>query len=172
MRHTGHMSRAPISARTDVPDDVDAVTEAVLTASRLLVAVSARSIASVGDLITMPQFRLLVVLHSRGPLKQAALAEHLGVTPSTASRMIDRLVAVELVARLGNPSSRREVVIELTQEGDRIVRVVTQRRRREIAAVVEKMPESARRGLVDALTAFAEAGGEPPAGNPADSVWV
>ena len=63
--------------------DVDSVTEAVLTASRLLVAVSARSIAAVDETITLPQFRLLVILHSRGPLKHATLAELMGVTPST-----------------------------------------------------------------------------------------
>ncbi|WP_051791995.1 MarR family winged helix-turn-helix transcriptional regulator [Amycolatopsis jejuensis] len=166
------MTRVPTPARADVPDDVDAVTEAVLTASRLLVAVSARSIAAAGDLITVPQFRLLVILHSRGPLKQATLAELLGVTPSTASRMIDRLVAVNTVARQGNPSSRREVVVELTPEGARIVRLVTNRRRHEIATIVEKMPQTARHGLVAVLTAFAEAGGEPPAGTPATAVWA
>ncbi|MBB4685496.1 MarR family winged helix-turn-helix transcriptional regulator [Amycolatopsis jiangsuensis] len=167
------MSRAPAAHdRADVPADVDAVTEAVLTASRLLVAVSARSIAAAGDLITLPQFRLLVILHSRGPLKHAALAELLGVTPSTASRMVDRLVAVDMVARQGNPSSRREVVIELTREGARIVRLVTNRRRREIAKIVETMPEGARHGLVDVLTAFAEAGGEPPAGTTAEGGWA
>jgi DNA-binding MarR family transcriptional regulator len=154
------MPRAQTPARAD---DVDAFTEAVLTASRLLVAVSTRSIAAAGDLVTVPQCRLLVILDSRGPLNQATLADLLGVTPSTASRMIDRLVAAKLVARLGNPASRREVVIELTEEGARVVRAVTETRRREIAAIVAKMPESARLGLVDALTAFAEAGGEPPA---------
>lgn len=53
-------------------DDVDAVTDAMLTASRLLVAVSTRSIAAVDESITIPQFRLLVVLSSRGALKLTA----------------------------------------------------------------------------------------------------
>ncbi|WP_329064358.1 MarR family winged helix-turn-helix transcriptional regulator [Amycolatopsis sp. NBC_01480] len=152
--------------------DVDAVTDAVLTASRLLVAVSARSITAAGDLVTLPQFRLLVILHSRGPLKHAALAELLGVTPSTASRMVDRLVTAGLVARQDNPASRREIVIELTAEGARVVRLVTNRRRREIAKIVAKMPEHARHGLVEVLSAFAEAGGEPPAGTAAEAVWA
>jgi len=52
------------------------------------------------------------------------------------------------------------------------VRLVTERRRAEIAAIVAKMPESTRRGLVGALTAFAVAGGEPPAGDPAEAVWT
>src|SRR5207248_11152413 len=91
------------------PGDVDAMTDAVLTASRLLVAVSARSIAAVDESITIPQFRLLVVLDTRGPLKLTALAEQLGVNPSTATRMVDRLVTAGLVTREANPASRREL---------------------------------------------------------------
>jgi DNA-binding MarR family transcriptional regulator len=151
--------------------DVDAVTDAVLTASRLLVGVSVRSIAAAGDSVTLPQFRLLVVLQTRGPLKHADLAEHLGVTPSTASRMVDRLVSVGMVVRHHSPVSRREIVLDLTREGARIVRQVTNRRRKEIAKIVARMPDEARRGLVDVLTAFAEAGGEPPAGTVPDAVW-
>ncbi|MFI5611890.1 MarR family winged helix-turn-helix transcriptional regulator [Amycolatopsis sp. NPDC051903] len=156
---------------TDVPATADAITDAVLTASRLLVAVSARSLAAAGDLITLPQFRVLVILHSRGTLNQAALAELVGVTPSTTSRMVDRLVAVGMVVRQDSPSSRREIVVELTGEGERVVRLVTERRRREIARIVAKMPEDARHGLVEALTAFAEAGGEPPAKDSIDAAW-
>ncbi|MEC3975823.1 MarR family winged helix-turn-helix transcriptional regulator [Amycolatopsis sp. H20-H5] len=151
--------------------DVDAVTDAVLTASRLLVAVSARSISAAGDLITLPQFRLLVILHTRGPLKHAALAEHLAVNPSTATRMVDRLIAVEMVHREHNPSSRREITLELTPEGARMVRQVTARRRKEIAKIVSKMPESARTGMVEVLGAFAEAGGEPPAETTLEAIW-
>ncbi|WP_235921193.1 MarR family winged helix-turn-helix transcriptional regulator [Lentzea tibetensis] len=142
--------------------DVDALTDAVLTASKLLVAVSVRSIAAVEDTITLPQFRLLVVLEGRGSMKLTALADHLGVNPSTATRMVDRLVAADMVERQPNPESRREVVIELTAEGLRVVRGVFRRRRAEISRIVARMPESKRRGLVNALVAFTEAGGEPP----------
>ncbi|MEV6603790.1 MarR family transcriptional regulator [Kutzneria sp. NPDC051319] len=150
--------------------DVDAVTDAVLTASRLLVAVSARSIAAVDEAITLAQFRLLVILNSVGATKHAALAEQLGVNPSTASRMVDRLVAAGMVVRETNPASRREIVIDLTAEGRRVVRQVTARRRKEIARIVARMPESTRVGLVDALSAFAEAGGEPAVTTP-DAAW-
>ena len=46
--------------------DTDAITDAMLTASRLLVAISATSIASVDEAITLPQFRLVVVLNNAG----------------------------------------------------------------------------------------------------------
>ena len=157
---------------TAVSTDIDAVTDAVLTASRLLVAVSARSISAVAETITLPQFRLLVVLHTRGPLKHAVLAEHLEVNPSTASRMVDRLVAVGMVERQDSPNSRREVAVVLTTEGRRVVRQVTARRRKEIAKIVATMPEHARGGLIDVLTAFAQAGGEPAAGTAADAIWT
>src|ERR1700761_1440172 len=90
----------------------DAVTDAVLTASRLLIAVSASSIASVDESITIPQFRLLVVLHSRGPMKLSILADRLGVNPSTTTRMVDRLVFAGLGDPQGKPTSRRAGVLE------------------------------------------------------------
>lgn len=141
--------------------DVDALTDAVLTASRLLVAVSARSLAAVEETITLPQFRMLVLLDSRGAMKLTTIAELLDVNPSTATRMVDRLVTTEMVARQQNPATRREVVIELTPEGRRVVRGVTRRRRAAIGRIVARMSEDERRDLVGALTAFTEAGGEP-----------
>jgi DNA-binding MarR family transcriptional regulator len=144
-------------------EQVDAVTDAVLTASRLLVAVSARSISAVDDAISLAQFRLLVVLFSRGPQKVTTLAQALGVNPSTATRTIDRLLDRGLVDRQTNPESRREMRISLTPAGKRVVRKATRRRRAEIAAIVEKMPATHQRGLVRALNAFSAAGGEPPA---------
>lgn len=55
-------------------DDVDVVTRAVLTASRLLVAVSGRSLAAVEEGLTLPQFRMLGVLSTRGATKLITLA--------------------------------------------------------------------------------------------------
>jgi DNA-binding MarR family transcriptional regulator len=164
----------PHTDRADqvAPDDVDAVTDAVLTASRLLVAVSARSIAAVDEAITIPQFRLLVVLSTRGPLKSTALAEHLDVNPSTATRMLDRLVTAGLVSREANPASRRELVIALSATGAAAVRKVTERRRSEITRIVGRMPVSTRRGLVRALCAFTEAGDEPALTERPDAPWV
>jgi DNA-binding MarR family transcriptional regulator len=150
-----------MSSDGPLPDDIDAVTDAVLTASRLLVAISARSIASVDEHITLPQFRMLVVLDTNGSLKLTALAERLAVNPSTATRMVERLVTRGLVSRRPNPRSRRELVVALTESGARVVYEVTRRRRAEISKIITQMPPDARRGLVRALTAFTEAGHEP-----------
>ncbi|MEU4656819.1 MarR family transcriptional regulator [Streptomyces sp. NPDC023723] len=144
-------------------DDVDAVTQAVLTASRLLVAVSARSLAEVEERVTLPQFRMLVVLATRGATKLVTLAEQLHVAPSTAMRMIDRLIVAGLADRQANPHSRRETLLQLTAEGRRTVEDVTARRRAEIASIVERLTPVQRLALVEALTAFNRAGAEPSA---------
>ncbi|MFF9702004.1 MarR family winged helix-turn-helix transcriptional regulator [Streptomyces griseofuscus] len=148
---------------TDALDDVDALTRAVLTASRLLVAVSARSLAAVEERVTLAQFRMLVVLATRGTTKLVALAELLQVAPSTAMRMVDRLIAAGLADRQPNPDNRRETLLRPTEEGRRIVADVTAGRRAEIAAIVERLRPTERLALVEALNAFNEAGGEPPA---------
>ena len=145
-----------------VEESLDAITDALLTASRLLVAISARSIALVDDSITIPQFRTLVILSNEGPVNLATLGGLLDVQPSTIGRMVDRLVSAGLIDRRPHPTSRRELVAELTARGRRVVQKVTANRRNELARVVEKMPARERRGLVRALAAFTAAGGEPP----------
>lgn len=148
-------------------ESVDVITDALLTASRLLVAISAHSIAqvdeNVDENITIPQFRTLVILSNHGPINLATLATLLGVQPSATGRMVDRLVGAELIDRLPHPTSRRELLAALTKRGRDVVRQVTEHRRTEIARIVEQMAPAERHGLVRALTAFTEAGGEPDA---------
>ena len=73
--------------------------EAVLTASRTMIAVATRSMGAAAEDTTIAQYRTLVVLASRGPQRLADLACALGVSPSTAGRMCDRLVRKGLIRR-------------------------------------------------------------------------
>ncbi|MGW2257673.1 MarR family winged helix-turn-helix transcriptional regulator [Streptomyces sp. NPDC001780] len=145
----------------DDVDDVDDVTHALLTASRLLVDISARSLAAVADRVTLPQFRLLAVLGGHGDAKLVEIAERLGVNPSTALRMLDRLIAAGLAVRHANPASRRETMLRLTPEGRALVDEVTAVRHREVAAIVARLTPERRAALIGALNAFTEAGGAP-----------
>jgi DNA-binding MarR family transcriptional regulator len=142
--------------------DVDEIVTAVLVASRLLIAVSARSLASVEDTLTLPQFRMLVVLDSRGELSLSRLAEHLAVNPSTALRMAERLITIGMLTRGEHRADRREVRFFLTRAGHSTVADVTARRRAEIAHIVAAVPPARRVDVVHALRTFSNAGGEPP----------
>lgn len=141
----------------------DDLVAALLTASRVLVGVSAKSLAGIEDTVTLAQFRCLVVLESRGRSTLAHLAHELGVVSSTALRQIDRLVEAGLVDRVENPHDRREVHLSLTQSGAHVVRTVTDRRRDALAAIVNNMTAIDHAELVAALTKFTQAAGEPSA---------
>ncbi|BBZ54992.1 MarR family winged helix-turn-helix transcriptional regulator [Mycolicibacterium phocaicum] len=153
--------------RTAAEPSVDAIADALVTASRLLLDITARAVAVVDDTLTVPQLRVLALLSSHGPTNLTTLAAQLDVQPSTVGRMADRLVTAGLIDRHRHPSSGREMVVELTRRGRAVVDTVSARRRAEIARVVEVMPPRERLGMVRALHAFSEAGGEPPADAPA-----
>lgn len=140
----------------------DDLATAVLTASRVLIGISARSLAGVEDSLTLTQFRTLVVLQGHGGCTLRVLADGLGVNASSAMRTVDRLVTADLVVRRGNPDDRREVRLELTAAGADLVRTVTLLRRRRIATIVRRMPAEHQAWLVAALQSFAQAAGEVP----------
>jgi DNA-binding MarR family transcriptional regulator len=67
--------------------------------------------------LSIPQFRVLTFLSHRPGAPLSGVAEHLGVTRSTASAIVDRLVRRKLVSRTAHPQERRCVVLTLTPTG-------------------------------------------------------
>jgi DNA-binding MarR family transcriptional regulator len=147
-------------SHADPDQEAEEVTLAVMAASRLLVAISARALASTDDNLTLPQLRALVVLETCGPVKLAAMAATLGVNPSTALRMVERLESVGLIDRKTNPDNRREVILRLTPSGRELVERVLAHRRTEIRTLVQRLPAEKRAALVPALKALTEAADE------------
>ena len=143
----------------------EAAVDAVLTASRALVAVATMSLGATAEDTTIAQYRALVVLASRGPQRMVDLAAALAVTPSTAGRMCDRLLRKGLIRRHRARTDRRAVRVSIT-EGRRVVDEATARRRALIAGILGKLPPRQLAAIANALQAFAAAAGEIP-----DSQW-
>jgi DNA-binding MarR family transcriptional regulator len=141
---------------------IEEVLDAAIAASRALIGLAARSLGDGDEDVTLPQYRMLVVLGTRGPQPAATLAAALGVSAPTATRMCDRLVRKRLVERQANPSDRRQVVLGLTDAGQELVETVTQRRRREVAALLKDVPSDRLASLIEAFRLFAAAAGELP----------
>ncbi len=140
----------------------DSVVDAVLSASRVLVAIAARSLADTGEEVTLTQYRSLVVLASRGPQSMAALAEAVGVAAPTASRLCERLVKKGLVRRRTDRNDRRQVRIGLTEAGRHLVDTVSARRRQEITDLLASIPPKTQRSVASALAQLAKSAGEVP----------
>ena len=140
--------------------------DAVLSASRSLMAVATRSPGAAAEETTIAQYRVLVVLASRGPQRIVDLAAALDVTPSTAGRMCDRLVRKGLIRRHRARADRRAVLVSVTAAGRLVVDQATARRRALIEEILATPREDARRAIAEALRSFSDAAGEVP-----DSQW-
>ena len=151
----------PDRSPAGIPNDEE-VTEAIICASRAMVAVAVRSLAGNPDDVTLPQYRTLVVLAYGGPRRLADLAEALSVSPSTATRMCDRLVRKELVSRTRDELDRREVKLAITAGGRKVVADVVHRRRAEVRDLLDAIPVPLRGQLVSSLTMLAAAAGDAP----------
>ena len=156
------MHQPPTAAPEGPQPARDALVDAVLGASRALVAVAARSLANVAEDVTLAQYRFLVELAARGPERLADLATALAVERSTATRMCDRLVRKRLVTRRRDRDDRRAVRVSLSPAGAALVAEVSRRRRAEITTIVARMPSAHRQPVMTALRAFADAAGEVP----------
>ena len=151
------MSRTPGAEETAGPSAEQI--EAVVLATRVLVAVTAQSLASLDD-VTLPQFRVLVMIGSRGLQNLTAVAQGLGVHASNATRLCDKLVQAGLIHRSEDPADRRNVVLALTAAGYQLVHEVTDQRRAAIAQILANMPPQLRDDLVPVLRGFIRAAGE------------
>jgi DNA-binding MarR family transcriptional regulator len=138
------------------------VTDALLAASRAMVALAARSLADIDTDVTLAQYRALVVLATRGPRRALDIAADLQVNPSTGTRMCDRLVRKGLIERTRPSDDRRVVYVTLTHAGQAVVEQVTRHRREALSALVNAIPRDSHEPLVTALQAFTVASDEPP----------
>ena len=123
----------------------------MLSASRVMVAVAARSLAGLDADVTLAQFRTLIVLAARGPQRVVDVSAELGVNPSTGTRMCDRLVRKGLIRRARTTGDRRVIRLTLTPAGRDLVAEVNRQRRKELSRL------AARAGVT---TAFLTPGGD------------
>jgi DNA-binding MarR family transcriptional regulator len=127
-----------------------------------MVGIAARAIADLPGELTLPQLRVLVVLHG-GARSVRSLADMLRIHPSTATRLVDRLVKKRLVHRTPGAEDRRETFLSLNATGRRVVERVMVIRRQELADVLSTLKPQEREQLTWAFTRFARAAEEPAA---------
>jgi DNA-binding MarR family transcriptional regulator len=119
-----------------------------------LVGVALRSVEAVD--VTLRQFRLLLVLQQFGRSTSTECAKALGVVGSSVTRLSDRLHSRGYLVRGGDPANRSVVTLELTPEGQEVVRQVTGYRRRELRRVLDRIDPVERAACADVLHALHE----------------
>ncbi|MFE0529560.1 MarR family winged helix-turn-helix transcriptional regulator [Micromonospora parva] len=139
----------------------DELLDGLSALSRTLVGITARSLGSLDAEVTLPQYRTLVILASRAPLRTVDLASSLGVHPSTATRMCDRLVRRNLVVRRQQPDDRRVAWLALTEGGKLLVGDVMRHRTAEIRRLLKTVSSGRPQTPTDLINALVIAAGEP-----------
>ncbi|MEV5826359.1 MarR family transcriptional regulator [Spirillospora sp. NPDC052242] len=147
----------------EVPGDVTAAVERVLSTAALLWS---RADQGLEPAVSPIQLRAVEAIARFGRLNLGGLAEELGAIPSSTSRLCDRLEAAGLVVREAAPADRREIIVRLTDQGERLHGELTRRRREAVREVLEQMSATSRGRLIDALTEFGMACDRLEAGGP------
>jgi len=138
-------------------EPTEAALDQVMQGARVVAGIIAASLAQVGDTVTAPQLRVLVVTAERGKLTLGEVAAVLGVHPSNATRLCDRLVLAGLLDRRDDPRNRRQLQLTLTGAGSALVDTVMNYRREALRELLRTLPATTQTALGRAMGALAGA---------------
>lgn len=125
----------PKQATALVPDRLDGVVAVFDRLMQRLMASHAPELSAVE--LTMSQTKAVYLILASGQLRMSELAARLGVTSSTATGAVDRLVELGLLERHEDAADRRQVVVTATPRAAATLehfRELNTRRMREILA--------------------------------------
>jgi DNA-binding MarR family transcriptional regulator len=128
-------------------------------ALRGLLELSVGVLSDMEENVSPSHLRALQSLDHLGGAKVTALGEALGVPPSTASRISDRLTAAGLITREVAPDNRRATWLELTPAGRAVLSDLADARAKALLRVTEAMRPEERDALLLGAEGFARAYG-------------
>jgi DNA-binding MarR family transcriptional regulator len=126
-------------------------------ATRGLLALNVSVLEHMESTVGLEPLRALQSLDRRGPSMVGELGDDLGLVPSTASRLSDRLAEAGLITRRPAPSNRRSTLLELTDAGHAILDELVALRVRAFGEVAEQMSNQDRAALIQGAHAFTTA---------------
>jgi DNA-binding MarR family transcriptional regulator len=137
------------------PDSDGLLAEQLLRFTRRVHRIQKRHIEQSGLGVTPAQSRLLRTLaHYGSPPRMTDLAERLEVVPRAVTSLVDGLEAGGKVRRVPDPTNRRVIRIELTDDGRKALRELREARRAAAAEILAPLTVAQREvlgGLLDTL---------------------
>jgi DNA-binding MarR family transcriptional regulator len=107
--------------------------------------------------VTMPQAKLLYLLSAMGDTHMADLVARLGVSLSTVSGLVDKVVDQGLAHRREDPLDRRQVVVGLTAAGAAFIDRFRELNARQLRDLLAHLDDAELRQVRHALVALARA---------------
>ncbi len=110
--------------------------------------------SSTGEGLTPSQASVLGLIVARGPLGLAELGELEGINPTMLSRLIGRLVEMDLITRTPDPADLRSVSVVSTPAGRRVDKKIKAHRAADVSQCLELLPADQVSALTEALPAL------------------
>ncbi len=107
-----------------------------------------------GPDLSVPQLRVLVYLHRHEGASLSDIAEHIGSTLPSMSKMIDNLVARGLVSRSMDPQDRRRVILAPTALGRTTRQEAHKATQSRLAERLARLSPAERRTIIEAMRAL------------------
>jgi len=108
--------------------------------------------------LTMPQFRIAVMLFLRGPTRMSFIAQMLDISLGTATGIVDRLVEQDIVQRQHGQKDRRVVLCQLTSNGKDKLAQTWRSFRNRAREILMEIPEAGLASIGEALILLLGAG--------------
>jgi len=105
--------------------------------------------------LTMPQLRVMFLVHEQAGLTAGTLAAIMRVRPATMTGLMDRLIKHGLIKRQADATDRRVTRVFLTVEGHSVVKAIETASRAYLETIFDRMGEESVERLIEALRDFA-----------------
>lgn len=139
--------------------------ELLETAPLLMRVIRANVRSHRGPEMSVPQFRALAFVGRREGASLSDVAAHLGLTPPSASKLIDGLVSAKLATRKMDAADRRRVSLALTAAGRKRCEAARAAARGFLAAKLERLTRDDLARILDAMNSLKEIFDDSPAKN-------
>jgi len=110
----------------------------------------------VGDTITLRQFVVLAAIAEAPGLSQSELVRATGIDRSTIADMMMRMGRSGWIARTPSPTDARAQSVNLTADGAKLLASATHHARAADAAILDALPRTKARTLLNILTKLAK----------------
>lgn len=127
---------------------------------------------------SLTEVRILYELAHRNDLTSADLCRELGLNAGYLSRVISGFDKQGLIAKSRSPTDARATRLQLTDAGQRTLAPLVDASRRDVAAMLERLPPTAQQDLVAAMKQIEGLLGEPSPSyllrnpQPGDMGWI
>jgi DNA-binding MarR family transcriptional regulator len=101
--------------------------------------------------LSVPQFRALVFVNRNPGTALSPLAEHLGLTLPSTSKMVDQLVLRGYLDRQSSQRDRRKITLQITTQGKSILDTSYQATQKQLQALFENLSQTEQENILASL---------------------